>query len=295
MRPLRLCTLLLASGWLSAEGTELQLPPAEPPAEAVTGAPRRIAMEAPEDPDRFMKLPRLAWDDAAQVVTAPARWDRSDWVTAGAGAALVLGSALALDRTVERDMASHRTPSADRFAKAVQQFGGTPSVLIAGGTYLAGVAFKSPEVRATGIDTLASMGIAQLLLTIPLKVATGRSRPSADKGSHDFHPFDGGQSFPSGHTTQAFALATVISEHADQTWVTCVSYGVASLVGVARMEQRQHFLSDVVAGGLIGTFVGRTVVAFNQSRREGAGSRVAMTVAPVLQSGGYGLSVALTF
>jgi len=252
-------------------------------------------MDSPSDPDRFGHLPRLLLDDTEHAVTAPARWDRSDWTTAGLGAAAVLGSGLLLDHSMVQFMARHASASWDRDAKAVQNLGSTPSVAIAVGTYVAGVAFKDPEVRATGIDTMVTMGLAQLLLTIPLKVVVGRSRPSKDLGTHDFHPLNGGESFPSGHTTQAFALASVIAEHADQPWVSCVSYGLAGLVGVARMEQRQHFLSDVVAGGLIGTFVGKTVVAYNQTLRADAHSKLSVSVAPTFQPGGYGLSVAMKF
>jgi hypothetical protein len=237
----------------------------------------------------------LLWDDAGHVIGAPARWDRSDWMTAGAGVAVVLGTGLLLDSSVDRFMARHANASWDRVAKDVQNLGSTPSVFIAGGTYLAGVAFKDPEVRATGIDTMVTMGLAQLLLTIPLKVVVGRSRPSAGQGTNDFHPLNGGESFPSGHTTQAFALASVIAEHADTPWVSCVSYGLAGLVGVARMEQRQHFMSDVVAGGLIGTFVGKAVVAYNQSLRANWHSKVSVSFAPTFQPGGYGLSLAVKF
>ncbi len=192
-------------------------------------------------------------------------------------------------------MANHATPSWDRTAKGIQNLGGGPSILLAGGTYLVGVAFKEPEVRATGVDALVTMGVAQLLLTLPLKAAVGRSRPSADLGTHDFHAFGGGPSFPSGHTTQAFALASVIAEHADRPWVSCLSYGLAGLVGASRMEQRQHFLSDVVAAGLIGTFVGKTVVRYNQSLRNQSNTKVSLSFAPSLQPGGYGVSVAMQF
>lgn len=292
MRILSLATMVLASGWMWADTPDTG--PATPDVMTAGRSQTSVRMDSPADPDRFGNLPRLVWDDAGRVVTAPTRWDSSDWLKAG-GAVLAIGTALALDRSTEQEMARHRTASADRFAKGVQNLGGTPSVLIAGGTWLAGVAFKDPEIRATGVDTMATMGIAQLLLAIPLKEITGRSRPSADKGAHDFHPFGGGQSFPSGHTTQAFALASVIAEHADTPWVSGLSYGLAGLVGVARIEQRQHFLSDVVAGGLIGTFVGKTVVRYNQSRRGEAGSKVAMSFTPMIQPGGYGVSLALKF
>ncbi len=289
----RLYPLLLASGWLFSGIPDSSLPATNPPSVKTPG--EGLAMGSPTDPDRFSNLPKLLFDDAGHVVTAPARWDRSDWLTAGVSAAAVLGTALLLDRPTDQAVVRNANGSWDRGAKAVQNLGGTPSVLIAGGTYLAGIAFKDPEVRATGIDTMVTMGLAQLLIVLPLKAVVGRSRPIEDQGTHDFHPLRRGQSFPSGHTTQAFALAAVISEHADRPWVTGLSYGLASLVGVARGEQRQHFLSDVVAGGLIGTFVGKAVVAHNQALRAHARSKLSVSFTPLVAPGTYGISVAMTF
>jgi len=142
---------------------------------------------------------------------------------------------------------------------------------------------------------MATMGIAQLLIAFPLKLAAGRSRPYTEQGTHDFHPLTGGQSFPSSHTIQAFALASVISEHADRPWVSGLSYGLAGLVGLSRVEHRQHFMSDVVASAVIGTFVGKTVVAHNQGLRAKARAKVAVSFAPMVGPGSYGLSLALKF
>lgn len=293
MRSIRLCPLLLSSCCLIAGSPDVgaQITTLSPTERSSAALP----MDVPSDPDRFSNLPRLLLEDTGHVISAPTRWDRSDWMTAGVSAAAVLGTALLLDHSADQFMTKHTNASWDRRAKAIQNLGDTPSVLIAGGTYLAGVAFKDPEVRATGIDTMVTMGIAQLLLTIPLKVVVGRSRPSAEQGTHDFHPLNGGQSFPSGHTTQAFALAAVISEHADRPWVSCLSYGLAGLVGLSRVEQRQHFMSDVVAAGLIGTFVGKSVVGYNQSLRADSRSKVSMSFAPIVQPGGFGISLAMTF
>jgi membrane-associated phospholipid phosphatase len=289
MRTLSLLSLVLSAGVLWAGNPDASGGSKDPQPAG------RASMDSPSDPDRFTHLPRLLLDDTEHVVTAPARWDRSDWLTAGASVAAVVGTGLLLDHSATQFMTNHRTASWDRVAKDVQNLGDTPSVFIAGGTYLAGVAFKDPEVRATGIDTMVTMGLANLLLTIPLKVVVGRSRPSANEGTQDFHPFNGGQSFPSGHATQAFALASVIAEHADTPWVSGVSYGLAGLVGLARVEQRAHFMSDVVAGGLIGTFVGKAVVSYNRTIRADWHSNVSVSFAPTFQPGGYGLSLAMKF
>jgi membrane-associated phospholipid phosphatase len=293
MRRLSLLPLLLATGFLMAGSPDAKTGTSD--SLSVEDAPKALSMGSPTDPDRFAHLPRLLLDDAGHVVTSPARWDRSDWMTAGVSVAAVLGTGLLLDHSATRFMKNHANASWDRVAKDVQELGDTPSIFIAGGTYLAGVAFKDPEVRATGIDTMVTMGLSEILLTLPLKVGVGRSRPSRDLGTHDFHPFSGGESFPSGHTTQAFALASVLAEHADTPWVSGVAYGLAGLVGLARVEQRQHFMSDVVAGGLIGTFMGKAVVAYNQTLRADWRAKVAVSIAPTFQPGGYGISVAMKF
>ena len=293
MRFICFCPWLLSSGCLFAEVPDPTLTVLAPkPSVAVAPTVPKMASS---DPDRFAHLPQLFLDDARHVVSAPGRWERSDWITAGVSTAAVLGTALLLDRPMDKAVARNANGSWDRGAKAVQELGGTSSVLIAGGTYLAGVAFKNPEVRATGVDVMVTMGIAQLLVAMPLKGLLGRSRPDEGQGTFDFHPLSGKDSFPSGHTTQAFALASVIAEHANRPWVSGLSYGLAGLVGLARVEQRRHFMSDVVAAGLIGTFVGKAVVAHNQVLRADGRSKVTLSFAPMVQPGGYGLSVAMKF
>ena len=73
---------------------------------------------------------------------------------------------------------------------------------------------------------------------------------------YEFH------SFPSGHTTTAFALATVLSLHyAGKLWVQILCLFLACLVGFSRTYLSQHFLIDVVAGSLLGTLCGVALVA----------------------------------
>lgn len=61
-------------------------------------------------------------------------------------------------------------------------------------------------------------------------------------------------SFPSGHTANAFAGATMLSiEYGDTyKWVPYVSYGVATGIGVMRMANNKHYISDVLFGAGLG-------------------------------------------
>ena len=64
----------------------------------------------------------------------------------------------------------------------------------------------------------------------------------------------GATSFPSGHTAQAFAAAAMLSEEYGYhyKWVPYLSYGIASTVGVLRMANNKHYLSDVLVAAGIG-------------------------------------------
>jgi len=85
-----------------------------------------------------------------------------------------------------------------------------------------------------------------------LKAAVSRDRPN-DSGS---------DSFPSGHTSNAFAFATVVSQHYGKK-IGIPAYTGAALIGASRLRSNAHWLSDVVAGATLGHIVGRSVVRQN--------------------------------
>jgi membrane-associated phospholipid phosphatase len=110
-------------------------------------------------------------------------------------------------------------------------------VPITGGMYLSAIAAGQPKLRATGL--LAGEALVDgLIVSEILKVATGRERPlERDGGGHFFH---GGDGFPSGHTTESFALASVIAHQYHD------NKGVAPL----RKEQGDHIChSDSTCSG----------------------------------------------
>ena len=174
---------------------------------------------------------------------------------------------MAFDEDIQKAVQRNRNGTVNSIFNAVEPFGAEYSVGVLGAFYVGGEIFKDPRAKSVALDGLSASIIASGLILQPLKYGIGRSRPSANQGAYSFQPFRGGDSFPSGHTTEAFALATVIAEHYDSLWIKFTSYGVASMVGYARVNNNAHWASDVLAGAAIGTFVGHVVVHFNQNHR----------------------------
>ncbi len=157
-----------------------------------------------------------------------------------------------------------------------------PGAVVGGTPFELGAAFAAYEIgRARGNSCLASLGAdlvqAQLVaggLTIALKQATRRSRPDGT-----------GFSFPSGHTTMAFASATVLEQHFG--WkVGLPAYAVASYVAASRVEMNRHYLSDVAFGAALGIVAGRTVT-FGRNRT--------FMFTPIASADGSGAGLGLTW
>jgi hypothetical protein len=128
---------------------------------------------------------------------------------------------------------------------------------VAAAFYLFGRATGNARARETGLLGGEAL-VDSAIVFIVLKNISQRPRPTSDGAHAEF--FDGGHSFPSGHATSAWALATVVAnEYHDRRAVQVVAYGLASAVSVSRYTGRNHFLSDILVGSAIGYGVGRYV------------------------------------
>ncbi len=210
---------------------------------------------------------KLVWADTTETVTEPLRWNGEDWRKFGlATGGLVVIGAFA-DESIRNTAQRHRTSGEDNFFRQVQKFGtkqyGLP---VLAGFYAYGKIGDDYNAQTTALDGL-SASVITALVTSTIKGVVGRARPNTGLGSGHFSPFQGDYSFPSGHATGAFTFASVIAAHYDSPWVDATAYGIASLVGVARIEQNAHWTSDVIAGGLIGGLIGHHLVEFNREVR----------------------------
>jgi membrane-associated phospholipid phosphatase len=193
--------------------------------------------------------------DQKAIWTSPLHMTRKDaglWLAFGA----VTGILIATDSRSTRQLPNTKDQLA--FGRDVSQLGAVYTrVPVIGGFFLAGVLTQQPKLRETGL--LGGEAVVDALIVSEIfKVATGRQRPlEGNGGGHFFH---GSDSFPSGHTIESFALASIVAhQYHDNKAIVFLSYGLATLVGASRFSARQHFASDIVTGGVMGWFIGRHV------------------------------------
>jgi membrane-associated phospholipid phosphatase len=101
----------------------------------------------------------------------------------------------------------------------------------------------------------------------------------------------GNSSFPSGHTTSAFAFASfVASEH--PWYIGVPAYALASYVGFCRMHDNHHYLHDVMAGATIGMSYGIAMSLKSKAEKEPTS---AFIITPTEEFKGAALKYTLNF
>lgn len=186
---------------------------------------------------------------------------------AGVGAAISLFDSPLL-------LGAHRLGGDDmRSPTSIGNFVGGPGPLTLGASlYLLGRGTGKTFATNTGREVIRAVLVSGALTAVT-KGAVGRARPFAAPGDPDEfspgHGFTDGAfaSFPSGHTSAAFATATVLarelhSKHPEGRWlINSLLFGGATFVGFSRVYDKQHWPSDVVAGATLGSITGYEVVA----------------------------------
>jgi hypothetical protein len=133
---------------------------------------------------------------------------------------------------------------------------------ISGSIYAIGLISDSKKLRNTARLTVESFIVSGLITTV-LKSIIGRARPYAKEGNQSYHWFqtnDAYLSFPSGHSTIAFAASTVFANQLDTWWGDVLFYGLASGTAYARMHKDAHWFSDILLGGGIGYLSAKAIL-----------------------------------
>ena len=204
--------------------------------------------------------------DLGAYFLAPLDWSGRDWAVA-TGIGVTIGAvAITADQHVKDTAQNHRSDGRDRLGDVFNPLGTAFSLGYLGVAWGVGEAVGDPRGAWLARDGLEATLIATGITTAT-KMTVGRSRPS-DVEEDRWEWFSNNRSFPSGHTTQAFALASVTARtFDDQPWVGAMAFTVATGVGLARINGNHHYASDTLMGAAIGTSVGWFVVGQNRGRR----------------------------
>jgi hypothetical protein len=205
-------------------------------------------------------------NDGWEILKAPAHFSGKDWATTGV---VIGGTALSmlLDDEIRSTVRENHTHAMDNITKAGRYYGEVvPAVSLSAGIYATGLIFKERSVSLTG-RLLAESLLYAGTINVLLKVLFSRSRPYNNKGNMDFgnYKFDNDYySLPSGHTTVAFTVSTVLAERINNIYATIGLYGLAALTAYQRIYDDKHWFSDTILGAALGIFISRAVVKLNE-------------------------------
>ena len=181
----------------------------------------------------------------------------------------------------EIDHSAH-SPSLGRTSRALTDIGTYAPFIVPVGLFTAGLMFPKGDVHRRQLWMTTEQMVETLLLAggtaFVLKYAVHRNRPN--QADH--------RSFPSLHAAAAFATAGVLAYQCPW-YVGVPSLMVASAIGFSRVDLRDHFPSDVLAGAGIGLVVA-SAVHFYHRRFEQSG----VSVTPIVTKDMYGLNIAVT-
>lgn len=122
------------------------------------------------------------------------------------------------------------------------------------------------RTRRAGITALMALALGFLCTNVLLKHLVQRTRPwLVVEGLAALIAEGDPNSFPSGHTTAAFAAAAAWWNTLPRRWMKVTGLVMAALMGLSRLYVGVHFPSDVLAGALVGGFCG--VLAWTLARR----------------------------
>lgn len=176
------------------------------------------------------------------------------------------------------------------------------------GTYAYGIAANDERAQVAALLSTKAVAYSYMTSHLLLKTGFGRRRPVKNLSTHTgptgvlttspfdffessgvkFDPSPDATSMPSFHFTMYFSTARVYSGVYDNYWIP---YGIAGILAAQSVEGHNHWVSDMVAGALIGTGIGNVLLDNYAERR---GSRFS-TVTPYVTSNGAGLGVHMSF
>lgn len=213
----------------------------------------QIEDSAEEDFEKFIEV-------GGDLFTAPKNFESEDWINLSATIGLT-GLAMLVDHDLKHFSQSNKTEFLTTVFKIDDYY---HTELMAASIVLLygfGLIDENNEVRNLSLR-LAEATVYSTIINMGFKFIGGRSRPFYTDSPFEFEPFKTNYeqtSFPSAHSTLAFAYSTVMAKEYQNFFWKFGWYSVAVLTAYARIYNNEHWLSDVIFGSAIGYFVGEFV------------------------------------
>jgi hypothetical protein len=243
-----------------------------------------------EYPPPRKDLVQRTLEDAEAYYTAPLHWNGRDWeYFGGALAAIAVAHHYDTQARTHYDGGSS-SPLGPKASGAVSD--ALPGAALLLGTWGYASLIGSHAGEGEAWNMLESAGLS-FVSAYALKYIV--RRPGPDATTDPNHLFGGGSSFPSEHTTAAFAIGTVLAESGNPEfrWLRrTIGYGVGFGTAYLRLKHNAHWLSDTVAGAALGMASAHFVMNRSAAREESEDSS-AISIVPV--QGGVMLAYSATF
>ena len=200
-------------------------------------------------PGAVLYEPRRVIDDFS---LAARELGRIDWAKATGVGLLAVGASSLLD---SRGLQFAKDHANTTWLKGINNVGNAlPWIGLVGAGVLA-LDGSDPRRARTGLSA-AEAGVTAAVAATGLKYVFGRARPNTGLARNDFDFFSTDSSrgsMPSRHTAVAWAVATPFAEEYKAPWL----YGLAAITNLARIGKQEHWVSDTVAGSLLGYGIGK--------------------------------------
>jgi hypothetical protein len=151
-----------------------------------------------------------------------------------------------------RSLEEKRTKSGTEFHKTLSSINGTVCLAVPAGLFITGLIENDKTLKENALFITESIAVSSII-TWSMKKAVGRDRPAVNDPTFsavlDLH----NNSFPSGHTSEAFSMATSLSMKYHKWYIVIPAFAYAGLSGYSRLYLGVHYPTDVLAGALVGS------------------------------------------